>query len=103
MDSKPSSLKSLNIYYTLESYYRKLLRQIQHLPDSTAVEAIYLLHGAIPFQVQHYIRTINYFSNMLRRDRSTERQIILRQLAVNDLTSHSQTIRVRLPCTAICI
>ena len=94
------SLESLILedadYATLEVYYRKQLRQLQHLPQSTANEAVYLLLGVLPMQAQHHIKVLTFFANILRRNDSVEREILLRQLAMKDLRSNSWTTQVRL-------
>ena len=93
-------LEALNLsdteYDVIESAYRKLLRQIQHLPDATAKEAIYLLAGAVPMVAIIHKRILTFFCSMLRRKDSTEKAIITRQLAIKDMDSKSWVTQVHL-------
>ena len=52
----------------LEMFYRKLLRQIQNLPQSTAREAVYLLLGTIPLEAQLHLRVLSLFGAITRLD-----------------------------------
>lgn len=82
-------------YETLESYYRSLLRQIQHLPENTAIPAIYLLLGCIPIQGQVHIKMLTFFGNITRRPGTVEYEIVQRQLAVKNITSQSWVTQIR--------
>ena len=73
----------------LEQYYKNLLRQIQHLPDSTATPAIYLLLGAIPVQDLIHIKILTFFASIARRKNAVENELFRRQMAVKDMTSNS--------------
>ena len=73
----------------LEKTYRKYLRCCQHLPDTTAIPAIYLLWGALPIEGQIHIKVINFTVSMLRRSGSVERDLLLRQVAMKDIGSPS--------------
>ena len=55
----------------LELYHRKNLRYIQHLPQSTAVPAIYLLTGIPPVEATIHIRTLCLFRNILDADENS--------------------------------
>ena len=50
----------------LERYYRKLLKQLQNLPDSTANCATYLLLGNIPLEGVWHQRILSLFGNISR-------------------------------------
>ena len=79
----------------LEKYYRNLLRQIQHLADNTANEAVYLLLGALPIEGHIHIRILSLFNRIAKLPNSKEWSIVRRQLATKDFTSHSWVIYVR--------
>ena len=88
----------------IESAYRKLLQQIQHLSDSTAMVAIYLLSGAMPIEAIIQKSILTFFHSILRREDSTEKAIITRQLAVKGMNSkrwitqvHSLLYKYHLP------
>ena len=78
----------------LEKYYRTLLRRIQSLPDSTAVEALYILSGTLPIEAQLDIRTLTFFGKIANRENDILQKIGLRQLALKDLNSNSWFIYV---------
>ena len=66
----------------LDKYYKKLLRQIQALPDNTASEAIYLLIGALPIEAQLHRRALSLFGNIARLPLDHQlRRLARRQLA----------------------
>ena len=50
----------------LEKYYRRLLKQLQNLPDSTANCATYLLLGNIPLEGVWHQRILSLFGNISR-------------------------------------
>ena len=50
----------------LDSYHRKLLRQLQSLPESTANAAVYLLMGAIPIEGEWHKRVLSLFGRIAR-------------------------------------
>jgi hypothetical protein len=79
----------------IETYYRSLLRQIQHLPTSTAIPAIYLLMGCIPIEGQIHVKMLTFFGRLVRNTDRMEFEIIQRQLAVKDLDSNSWTVQIR--------
>ena len=68
----------------LENFYRTYLRSCQHLPNSTANAAIYLLVGAMPMEGQLHVKLLNMVASMSRRSGSLEREILERQFAMND-------------------
>ena len=55
-------------YQILDNSYQKLLRQIQHLPQSTAIEAVYLLLGNISLEGQQHIKLLTFFRNIISRE-----------------------------------
>lgn len=73
----------------LEEYYRTSLRIMQHLPKSTAMPALYLLMGVPPIEALVHIRTITFFTNILRRTGSIERNLVERQLVMKEESAHS--------------
>jgi hypothetical protein len=79
----------------LEAHHRKLIRQIQHLPISSAIPSIYLLLGAPPLEAQLHQRVLTFFAAILRRPESAECEILVRQLAVKSLDSNSWTVMLR--------
>ena len=79
----------------IEAYYRELLRHIQHLPTSTANSACYLLLGALPIEALIHIKTLIFFGSLMKREDSLEYEIIERQLAVKDASSHSWAVYVK--------
>ena len=68
----------------LDSFYKKLLRQVQGLPEATASEAIYLLIGTIPIEAVLHNRILSLFGSITRLKHSealwqlTQRQLSLR-------------------------
>ena len=73
---------------TLDSYQRKILKQIQHLPEKTANGAVYLLLGALPVRARIEINQLTLFL-MTITGSSLESKIAERQLAMKDLNSKS--------------
>ncbi len=79
----------------LEDYYRSTLKRLQHLPNSTATPAVYLLLGALPIQAQIHRKALILLNNILLREGSVEREVVQRQLAVKTEKSNSWTVYVR--------
>ena len=73
----------------LEGFYKKTLRQIQHLPQSTGTPACYLLLGTLPIEATIHIRTLCMFGAILRRQGSVEQEVAIRQLALKNDESRS--------------
>ena len=78
----------------LESYHRRNLRHILHLPQSTATPAIYLLSGCPPLEAYIHIRTLSLFRSLSDADRKPSpvrlvNEVIGRQLAMKDIDSSS--------------
>ena len=80
----------------LEIQFRKMLRCLQHLPESTALPAVYLLLGCLPIQAQYELRKLGFFNRCLLRENSVEQEVMKRQLSMKDLDSHSWTVDLRL-------
>ena len=78
----------------LEKYYRTLLRRLQSLPESTAIEALYILCDTLPIKAQLDIRTLTFFGKIANQDNDLLQQIGLRQLATKNLNSNSWFIYV---------
>ena len=74
----------------LSLYHRKLLKQIQGLPDRTPSTAIYLLLGAIPVEAHLHIKILSLFGAITRLDKNNPlHKIMIRQMAINDGTDSS--------------
>jgi hypothetical protein len=73
----------------LESYLKKLLKQVQNLPERTASEATYLMMGCIPVIGELHKRLLKTFGNIIRKDNSIKKDIALRQLALKGQNSDS--------------
>ncbi len=77
-------------YTTLELFYRKLLKQIQGLPDTTASVAVYLMLDAIPLEAQIHMRILGIIGNITRLPADHPlRALALRQLAMKNQKSTS--------------
>ena len=79
----------------METYYRNLLRQIQHLPPTTANPAVYMLVGALPVEALIHQKVLCMFGAITRRDESLEYEIMERQLGMKDRSSSSWAIHVK--------
>jgi hypothetical protein len=79
----------------LESFYQKHIRALQHLPDSTAKPALYLLLGILPIEAVLHTRLLNFFMSIINRPASFEADIIKRQLAMKSKGSHSWTLYIQ--------
>jgi hypothetical protein len=82
LDSAVLDKKSLS---QLETFYRKLLRQVQSLPDNTAIEAVHWLSGTLPVTAQYHIRSLTLFGAICRLPNGhTLRQLANRQIAMGN-------------------
>jgi hypothetical protein len=79
----------------LEKSHISLLRQLQSLPNSTAIPAIYLLLGILPIRAQIHIKILSLYISILHRPSSVEYDVIQRQLAIKDTSSSSWTSQLR--------
>ena len=69
----------------LELYFRKLLRQVQSLPESTAKPAVYMLIGILPLEATLHIRVLSLFGAISRLSlQHSLRQLAIRQLALQE-------------------
>ena len=89
----------------LDSFYLKLLKQIQHLPPRTANSASLLLLGRIPISGEIDKKILKTFGNIIRNDDSVEKEIAFRQLAMKSESQESWFVKVtdiaqkyELPC-----
>ena len=69
----------------LDSFQRKILKQIQHLPEKTANEAVYLLLGGLPIRARIKLNQLTLFL-MTITGSTIESKIAERQLAMKDLS-----------------
>ncbi len=68
----------------LDEFYRKLLRQIQGLPENTALEAIYLLLGTVPIEGILHRRILSLLGRIFRLPSEHRlHKIAVRQLAIS--------------------
>ena len=79
----------------MEVYFRELLRHTQGLPPSCANAACYLLIGALPVEAHIHIKALTLFGSIMRREESLEYEVVERQLAVKDSSSHSWAIHIK--------
>ena len=78
----------------LDTYHRKNLRYIMHLPQSTAIPAISLLLGTLPIQAQLDIKILTLFCSIVSHDNNNPhaeyiRDLVIRQLATTNDDSKS--------------
>ena len=79
----------------LESMQKKILRQLQGLPNQTANTAVYSLIGAVPIQMIVDRNMLSMLMNIIRNKNSVECQILLRQLAMKNEKSNLFVNRVQ--------
>lgn len=80
----------------MEKFHRKILRQIQGLPESTATEAIYILSGDLPIQLQYHMRVLTLFGSICRLSMDHPlRRMAKRQMATQAQTSKSWFSRAK--------
>ena len=73
----------------LLKYERKLLEQLQGLPERCATLATYVLLGATPITTVIEKNTLTALYNIARHEDFIEHEIALRQLAIKDENSNS--------------
>ncbi|MEW8547754.1 MAG: reverse transcriptase family protein, partial [Candidatus Thiodiazotropha sp.] len=79
-----------------ERFYKKLLKQILSLPDTTADPAVYLLTGSIPLEGVIHSRALTLFGSICRLDEeAVEKQVARRQLSVKGDNSCSWFVDLR--------
>ena len=79
----------------LELYQRKVLKQLQNLPERTASVAVLALVGAKTIEAQIDIKILTTFINIAMDPSTIEHQIALRQLLVKTDESSSWFIKVK--------
>ena len=72
----------------LNKYGKKILKFIQHLPDRTADEAVYLLLGEVPIQARIERQALILLASIARNG-GIERELALRQLSLKKNSSSS--------------
>ena len=73
----------------LERYHRRNLRYIQHLPQSTAIPAVYLLLGTLPIEAQVDIRLLTLFRNVITPNPSVPPALYIREIVARQLITTS--------------
>ena len=69
----------------LDVFFRKLLRQVQTLPESTATEAVYWLAGVLPIEAQYHRKILTLAGSICRLPRTHQlHKLATRQLAIRD-------------------
>lgn len=76
------------------SYFKRLLKQIQHLPKTTSDAATYLVLGQLPINAEVDKRTMCAFGNIVRNKNTVEYELAFRQLAMKSTSSGSWFIHV---------
>ncbi len=76
-----------------DKYHKRVLKQIQHLPDRTADETVYLLAGQLPAQGIIDKKRLVLFGAISGSD-SVERDVACRQLGIKDIKSNSWFVKV---------
>ncbi len=85
-----SSVLKKKDLHQLEAYYRRLLRQVQSLPECTAREAIYILLGTIPLEGLWHIRVLTMFGSISRLGQKHPLHLLaVRQVALRSDNPHS--------------
>ena len=85
------TIKDMN---SLMTYFKRLLKQIQHLPDRTSDSATYMMLGEPPIIAEIHKRVLTTFGSICRDYDSIENQIAWRQLSLKDKKSNSWFILV---------
>lgn len=70
----------------LELAQRKILRQLQGLPNNTANTAVYVMIGAEPIQITIEKNLLTFFMNIARNNDTIEYEILCRQVAISEQT-----------------
>ena len=80
---------------SLEKFKRTIMRQLQHLPQSTSKAAIYLLTGTFPFEATWDRKLLTLFGILARSEGTIEKQILQRQLTMKAANSNSWAFLIR--------
>ena len=78
----------------LESAHRKILRQIQCLPERTATAAVYLLPGELPFEGHLDLAKLSLLNSIIHSNNSVLLDMLSRQIAMKKLSSKSWFVSV---------
>jgi hypothetical protein len=73
---------------SLEDYQMKVMKQIQHLPSRTSNAISLVLLGQLPIEAIIHKRILTVFGDSVRSE-STERDVVMRQLAMKSIPSNS--------------
>ncbi len=73
----------------LELFQRKVLKQLQGLPDSTATAAVCLLSGVLPVEARIHARALTYYRSMVADRSSREYRLAQQQLSLKQEGSSS--------------
>ena len=80
----------------LETYQKKMLKQILSLPTSTADVAVYVISGFLPVEGQIDKKILTLLNNVARQDNtSVEKEIAIRQLTLKNEKSSSWFVHAR--------
>jgi len=79
----------------VELCQRQILRNILHLPSSTAIPAIHLISGVLPVQAIVERNALMLFRNFLSSKDTKEWNIIERQLAIKSNNSRSWVVYIK--------
>lgn len=78
----------------LSTYYTKLLKQIQHLPERTSTSAVHLITGQLPIEAEIHKKKLVLMRNISVNEGSVENEIAWRQLAMKSSDSNSWFIEL---------
>lgn len=81
-------------FSSLTLFFKRLLKQIQNLPERSADVGAYILTGQLPIEGEIHKRTLTTFGNIIRSYGSVERELAHRQLAMKTSKSYSWFIMV---------
>ena len=79
----------------METFYRGILRRMQHLLNKTAGCALHILLGTLPLEAHLDRQVLSLFARLLHLLDSIEQEILCRQLSMKDIDSASWTQKVR--------
>ena len=84
-----SSVLSSSDTQLLEKAHRRILRELQSLPERTVTSCIYLLIGALPFEALYHLTQLSLLTSVLHSSNSTISNLCLRQSAMKTPKSTS--------------
>ena len=89
-------LPSKTLINKLETYEKKILKQILSLPTSTADVAVYVISGFLPVEGQIDKKILTLLNNVTRKDdTSIGKQIVIRQLTIKNYKSRRWFVYAR--------